>query len=169
MTHNYLAASPIIEVRKFLISEFHKTDVSALVTYPAQFSSKIPVVPVQQLPETAELVGKSPFVVYESSPLDKADDAYWIKCERAVFYVYGNDYKYVLATRSFLIDLFGRMDTTARELNDFSVSHINFLTVSVTGSESKDNKTSDDGKYSALVEIEYDYTYGLDASGRFAF
>lgn len=169
MTHNYLSASPIVEIRKFLISEFHQTDIAALVTYPAQFDSKIPVVPVQQLPETAQLVGKSPFIVYESLPLPGAGEDFWVRCERAVFYIYGNDYNYVLATRSFLIDLFGRLDRSAAELNDFGSSDINFLVIGASSSQSSDGKVSDDGKYSALVEIEYDYTYGIDASGRFAF
>lgn len=168
MTFTYKGAAAIIEIRKYLIDEIHKTDIVTGLTFPAKFNKKIPVVPIQQLPETNNTLKTKPFIVYDVMPMPNNGDTFWIKCEEATFYVYGPDYSLVLAIQDFLVDLFGRLDNTARNINDFSDSNIGFLTCFLSGDNTVTPAQSEGGKYGATVSIEYDYTRAIDGDGRFA-
>lgn len=168
MTFEYLGNAAIVDIRKYLISEIHKTDILNGVTYPAKFGGKIPVVPIQQLPETNNTLKTKPFIVYDLAPMPNNRQEYWIKCEELTLYVYGSDYSQVLAIQDFLVDVFGRLDKSAQDLNEIDSRKVSFLTCFLSGDNKVMPAQSEGGKYGATVSIEYDYTREIDGNGRFA-
>lgn len=168
MTFNYLGSSAVIDIRKYLIEEIHQTDILTNVSYPAKFGGKIPVVPIQQLPETNNTLKSKPFIVYELTTMPNDKQAYWIKCEELTIYVYGPDYAQVIAIQDFLVDIFGRLDKSAQDLNGVESRNVSFLTCLLSGDGRVMPAQSDGGKYGTALTIKYDYTRKIDGNGRFA-
>jgi hypothetical protein len=156
--------SAIIDIRKYLLSQ---------ISAASLFTSTVPVVPVEQTPETND-AATGPFIVYENTPTGTGGgEAYWIMKEEATFYIYSNNYADVLKLQTLLVDVFRRQDLTARDINTFSntapaSSPINFLCCYLNSSDAPDGAKSEDGRFVGSVSIDYDYTRNVGANGRFA-
>lgn len=167
MTITYLENSPIIAIRKQLIDQVMASGIVDDVTYPEQFNEQIPVVPIQQLPETNNTLSGSPFIVYDLEIMPNNNQAYWQKCEQVTFYIYGKDYIKIVALQDLLVDFFGRMDKTAADLNtQESVENLSFLTCFISANSSTSTKESEIANYGATVTIEYEYVRPINFEGR---
>lgn len=172
MTTDYSQLA-ILKIRKYIIQEVHASGISlGSGAYPALFNSQIPVVPLQQLPETNELVLDKPFITYDFYQETQTDDAYWITPEVATFHVHATDILQVVQLQNLLVDLFRRFDLAATDIN--TVSGYDTITILSTEIEAPawaskpEPATSESGRIVASLSILYTYTRSVKPNGRFA-
>lgn len=170
MTYSYLSNSPVLDIRKFVIQEIHKTDILDGIEYPTDFDQKIPVVPIQQQPETNTIISsEKPFLVYTLNLINKGDDTdFWIKSEEVTFMIYCSSYLITLAIQDFLVDLFGRYDKSADDINAISETDNTIKYIMCSGSTNFNPSESEGGRYGGSVSFEFDYVKQISDSGRFA-
>ena len=169
MTANY-KLDISFEIRKFLWDRL----VAFKIFDPNDYYSDnlgetiIPFLPVQQQPELNQFLSGKKHIIYDtvgSSP----EDNWMISCDQILFTVYATSVTEIIEIRNLMIDLFRRMDESARDINAFQGLSDKFKVHSVYVSDISPISPSEElqGMLSADITLEVKYSRMLDGVGRY--
>jgi hypothetical protein len=131
-------------------------------------SEIIPIIPVQQQPELNQFLSGKTHIVYDKVGMTYEDN-WLICCEKLLFTIYSTSVSEINAIRNLMLDVFRRMDDSARDLNasrntDKIIFH-NTMVMETTPTEPSQELQ---GFLSTDVMIEVKYSRITDRLGRFA-
>lgn len=159
----------IYEIRKHLWQELLLNGLLDENSYYSDNlgSSIIPIIPVQQAPEMNQFLSGKTHIVYDKMG-STYEENWMICCEKMSFTIYSIDYSEINAIRNLMIDVFRRMDDSAKDLNrskstDKIIFH-NTLILDMSPTEPSQELA---GFLSADVILEVKYSRIVDGSGRF--
>lgn len=131
-------------------------------TYPL-----VPIIPAQEVPEFNNLISGKPYIVYDFE-VSSYDSDYWICEETLILYIISPSYLKGVETINFLVDLFRRMDDTAKDVNSSLVSDaFKFYYFYINRAESPSPMKEEGGNHISTVEISYKYSREIGSNGRF--
>lgn len=169
MTVNYKLDSTI-ELRKFLWEQMITLGIfDDREYYSDNLDSTInPIIPVQQSPELNQFLSGKKHIVYDK--VSMTYDNLWMICtEQILFTIYSTDVSEINEIRNFMIDLFRRMDESARDVNRWDGVSDKFKFHSIYVSDLSPTSPSEElaGFLSADVVLEVKYSRIIDTEGRF--
>ena len=129
----------------------------------------IPIIPSQQVPEFNNLVGDKPYIVYDFSIENYEPDQWWICQESALFSIVSRDYTKIVAITNAMVDIFRRMDESARDLNTvITASNLfRFYNFTVNMASAPAPFMEEGGRQIGQIEIMYKYSRNTNSGGRF--
>lgn len=128
----------------------------------------IPIIPVQQSPEMNQFLSGKKHIVYDK--IGMSYDEMWLVCnEQVLFTIYGTDYSEVNEIKNFMIDLFRRMDETAKDLNQGGIN-TKFKFHSVYIADASPTAPSEElkGFLASDLVLEVKYSRETNQAGRFS-
>lgn len=169
MTANYkLDAS--IEIRKFLWDKLKEYNIFEASDYYSENLGEtiIPIIPVQQSAEMNQFLSGKKHIVYDKVGTS-LEDNWMITCDQVLFTIYAPYVSDITEIRNMMIDLFRRMDESARDVNGFEGLSDKFKFHSVYISDISPISPSEElqGLLSGDVTLELKYSRILDGVGRF--
>lgn len=129
----------------------------------------IPLLPVQQSPEMAQFLSGKKHIVYDK--ISTSYDTNWLICnEQFLFTIYATGYDEITEIRNVFIDLFRRMDDSARDVNYYEHLSDKFKFHTIYISDISPTAPSDEikGFYATDIILEVKYSRITDGVGRFA-
>lgn len=158
------------EIRKHLWEELVLSKLVKSSDYYIENTGNeiIPIIPVQQSPELNQFLSGKTHIVYDKVGMTYEDN-WLICCEKLLFTIYSTDVSEINAIRNLMLDVFRRMDDSARDLNasrntDKIIFH-NTMVIETTPTEPSQELQ---GFLSTDVMIEVKYSRITDRLGRFA-
>jgi hypothetical protein len=127
----------------------------------------IPIIPVQQAPEMNQFLSGKTHIVYDKIGTSYEEN-WMICCEKLSFTIYSVDYSEINSIRNMMLDVFRRMDDSAKDLNrskstDKIIFH-NTMIVDMSPTEPSEELA---GFLSADVILEVKYSRTVTSRGRF--
>jgi hypothetical protein len=127
----------------------------------------IPIIPVQQQPDLNQFLSGKTHIVYDKIGMSYEEN-WMICCEKLLFTIYSTDVSEINSIRNLMIDVFRRMDDSARDLNlsrntDKLIFH-NTMVVETTPTEPSMELQ---GFLATDVILEVKYSRTTDRLGRF--
>ena len=160
----------IAEIRDYLWKEIQSTKVLNKNDYIADGFSKplVPIIPSQQIPEFNNLISGKPYIIYDFN-INSYDSDFWMCEETLQLSIVSNSYGKVVELMNFLVDVFRRMDLTAKDVNANSgiSSKFKFHYFYVQDAQSPDPVEEEGGNYVGYVDVTYKYSRFIDNNGRF--
>jgi len=170
MTVNY-KLDAMFELRKFLWEKISTAGVFDEDEYYSDNvgSTVIPVIPVQQAAEMNQFLSGKKHIVYDKIGLSYEDN-WLICCEQILFTIYSTDVSEINEIRNFMLDLFRRMDDSARDVNKWVDLSNKFKFHSIFVADISPTAPSEElqGFLSADVILEIKYSRITDNVGRFS-
>lgn len=169
MTADY-KIDAMFELRKFLWKELKLAGMFNQNDYYSDNlgADIIPIIPVQQLPEMDQFLNGKKHIVYDKIGLTYEEN-WMICCEKVLFTIYSTDITEIYEMRNLLVDLFRRMDDSARDVNaSRETDKLIFHSIYVSETTPIDPSTELQGFLSTDVILEVKYSRVIDGSGRFA-
>lgn len=129
----------------------------------------VPIFPAQQDMINYQELGTKTHIVY-----DWVADGYeenWMICrDSMMFTIYSQDFNKIAEIQNLMLDLFRRMDESAKDINTSlpNGSPFIFFTVSLADLLSPEPQREKNGWFAGQVVIRYKYGRQINASGRFA-
>lgn len=166
--------SPVYKVLSWLIDELYSNDILR----ESNYTDAPPIIPIQQVPESNDnqtfadigLPEDAPFIVYDIVVSGNYGTDFWNRSEEVSLWAYDYDIEKLFEIKEFLIDLLGRYDLSATDINDFddgeSVFRFHFFDI-MTGLPT-DEIDQIVGRYGINLVITYEYSREIQSSGRFA-
>ena len=150
--------------KKIMVAEDYAAD---LVNGPLTYF--IPIIPAQQDMINYDILAAKTHIIY-----DYVADGYeenWLICKDSMmFTIYSKDFREIAEIQNLMLDLFRRMEDSARDLNEAlpSGSPFIFFTVSLADMLSPEPQREKNGWFAGQVVIKYKYGRQVDSTGRFA-
>ena len=168
MTVNY-KIDAMFELRKFLWKELKDTGIFDQYNYYSDNLGReiVPIIPVQQLPEMDQFLNGKKHIVYDKIGMS-FEDIWLIACEKILFTIYSTDINEIYEIRNLIMDLFRRMDDSAKDINSVKdTDKLIFHSIHVVETSPIEPSTELQGFMSAdvILEVKYSRTTGPD--GRF--
>jgi hypothetical protein len=159
----------MFELRKFLWKELKAAGIFKAEDYYADNINTeiIPIIPVQQSPEIDQFLNGKKHIVYDKIGMS-FEDIWLIACEKVLFTIYATDITDVYEIRNLMMDLFRRMDDSAKDANDSrETNKLIFHSIHVVETSPIEPSMELKGFMSAdvILEVKYSRTTGPD--GRF--
>jgi hypothetical protein len=157
------------EIRKHLWQELLSNNI---VDQNAYYSdnlgeSIIPIIPVQQAPEMNQFLSGKTHIVYDKIG-STYEDNWMICCEKISFTIYSVDFAEINIIRNMMIDVFRRMDDSARDLNmSKSTDKLIFHNTLILEMSPTEPSTELAGFLAADVILEVKYSRTIGQNGRF--
>ena len=128
----------------------------------------VPIIPVQQSPELAQFLSGKKHIVFDK--ISTTYDTNWLICQEQFLYtIYATDYTEINQIRNVFIDLFRRMDESARDVNYSDISDlIKFHTIYISDISPTSPSDEIKGFYATDIILEAKYSRITDEIGRFA-
>jgi hypothetical protein len=127
----------------------------------------IPIIPVQQSPEMNQFLSGKTHIVYDKMG-STYEENWMICCEKISFTIYSVDFAEINIIRNMMIDVFRRMDESARDLNQSkSTSKIIFHNTMILEMSPTEPSTELAGFLAADVILEVKYSRTVGPKGRF--
>jgi hypothetical protein len=127
----------------------------------------IPIIPVQQSPEMNQFLSGKTHIVYDKMG-STYEENWMICCEKISFTIYSVDFAEINIIRNMMIDVFRRMDESARDLNQYkSTSKIIFHNTMILEMSPTEPSTELAGFLAADVILEVKYSRTVGPKGRF--
>lgn len=165
---NY-SIDPIYEIRKHLWAEIVDNEILDPSNYYIDNigSEVIPILPVQQVAEMNQFLSGKTHIVYDKISTSYEDN--WMICtEKMLFSIYSTDYSEINTIRNLMIDVFRRMDDSARDLNaSKTTDKIIFHSTYIAEITPTDPSTELQGFLSSDVVLEVKYSRTTGQLGRF--
>ena len=165
---NY-SIDPIYEIRKHLWTEIVDNEILDPSDYYIDNlgSEVIPILPVQQIAEMNQFLSGKTHIVYDKISTSYEDN--WMICtEKMLFSIYSIDYSEINTIRNLMIDVFRRMDDSARDLNaSKTTDKIIFHSTYIAEITPTDPSTELQGFLSSDVVLEVKYSRTTGQLGRF--
>lgn len=170
MTVNYKIDSAN-EVRKYLWDQMLTLGIFDENKYYSDSLGSVinPIIPVQQNAELNQFLSGKKHIVYDK--IGMSYDPLWAICtEQMLFTIYGTDISDIAEIRNFMVDLFRRMDESARDINKwFGLSNkIKFHSIYISDISPTSPSQEMQGFLSADVVLEVKYSRITDLNGRYA-
>lgn len=161
----------LYEVRKYLWDALVNLEIFDPEEYYSDNlgESIIPILPVQQAPEMNQFLSGKKHIVYDK--INMSYDTNWLICnEQFLFTIYATDIIDITEIRNVFIDLFRRMDDSARDVNYFEAISDKFKFYSIYVSDISPTAPSEEvkGFYATDIVLDVKYARITDAKGRFA-
>jgi hypothetical protein len=127
----------------------------------------IPIIPVQQSPEMNQFLSGKTHIVYDKMG-STYEENWMICCEKISFTIYSVDFSEINIIRNMMIDVFRRMDESARDLNQSkSRNKIIFHNTMILEMSPTEPSTELAGFLAADVILEVKYSRTVGPKGRF--
>lgn len=167
--------SAFYDVRRWMLAELY----AAGVLTEGDYLSSSPVVPLQQIPEAfdnsswreAGMPADAPFIVYDIIVPGGYDTAYWNLRDEVVLWIYDYDLDKAFEIKELLVDIFRRLDDSARDINEFlegTDSPFRFQYFDVYSGLPSDEAKQVLGRMGINIVVTYQYTRQTLPNGRFA-
>lgn len=169
MTADY-KIDAMFELRKFLWNQLKQNDIFNQEDYYSDNlgSEIIPIMPVQQLPEMDQFLNGKKHIVYDKIGMSYEEN-WLICCEKVLFTLYSTDITEIYEMRNLMVDLFRRMDESAKDVNSSrGTDKLIFHSIHVVETSPIDPSTEIQGFLSTDVILEVKYSRVTDGVGRFA-
>jgi hypothetical protein len=169
MTADY-KIDAMFELRKFLWNQLKEYNIFDQEDYYSDnFGSEIiPIMPVQQLPEMDQFLNGKKHIVYDKIGMSYEEN-WLICCEKVLFTLYSTDITEIYEMRNLMVDLFRRMDESAKDVNaSRGTDKLIFHSIHVVETSPIDPSTEIQGFLSTDVILEVKYSRVTDGVGRFA-
>ena len=107
------------EIRKHLWRELQLNNMLDPNSYYSDNLGEaiIPIIPVQQAPEMSQFLSGKTHIVYDKIG-STYEENWMICCEKISFTIYSVDHAEINAIRNMMMDVFRRMDDSAKDLNN---------------------------------------------------
>lgn len=169
MTANY-KLDAMFEVRKYLWEKLVAAGIFNPDSYYSENISEtvIPIIPVQQAPEMNQFLNGKKHIVYDKVGMSY-ENLWAVCCEQVLFTIYSSSVAEINEIRNFMTDEFRRMDETARDVNNSSVTSNVFQFYSIFIADIGPTSPSEElqGMLSTDVILEIKYSRATDRKGRF--
>ncbi len=167
----------VVEIRNYLWHKLKQENVLSANDYlDGNGNTIVPVIPVQQVPEmttfflglTSATEDNKTHIVYDKIGISYEEN-WTICCEQVVFTVYAIDYNKITIIRNFMMDLFRRMDDSAKEINAWSDKSPEFKFHSIYIADISPTQPSQEiqGFLAEEIVLELKYSRHADIQGRF--
>ena len=160
----------MFELRKFLWKELKETGIFDPYNYYSDNLGKeiIPIIPVQQSPELDQFLNGKKHIVYDKIGLS-FEDIWLLACEKILFTIYSTDVTEIYEIRNLMMDLFRRMDDSAKDVNNSKgTNKLIFHSIHVVETSPIEPSQELKGFMSTDVILEVKYSRTTDSSGRFS-
>ena len=160
----------MFELRKFLWNQLKEYNLFDQDDYYSDNlgSEIIPIMPVQQLPEMDQFLNGKKHIVYDKIGMSYEEN-WLICCENVLFTLYSTDITEIYEMRNLMVDLFRRMDESAKDVNaSRGTDKLIFHSIHVVETSPIDPSTEIQGFLSTDVILEVKYSRVTDGLGRFA-
>lgn len=161
--------SPAYEIINYAWTKLKSAGVLDVSNYYSESLNQtiMPFLPVQEQPEVNLDLGENTFFVYEYI-VRPTDADFWRKSGQVIMYAYDNDFNKLAEIVEFFSDEFNRFDGTAADVNRGLLSNkFAFLTVTLGSATVDRTAYNDDGRMSAEIIIDFEFTrLSTQASGR---
>ncbi len=161
--------SPAYEIINYAWTKLKSAGVLDVSNYYSESLNQtiMPFLPVQEQPEVNLDLGENTFFVYEYV-VRPTDADFWRKSGQVIMYAYDNDFNKLAEIVEFFSDEFNRFDGTAADVNrGLLSSKFAFLTVTLGSATVDRTAYDDDGRMSAEIIIDFEFTrLSTQASGR---
>jgi hypothetical protein len=157
------------EIRKHLWEELKTHKLFKASDYYIENSGTeiIPIIPVQQQPDLNQFLSGKAHIVYDKTGLSYEEN-WMICCEKILFTIYSTDVSEINSIRNLMLDVFRRMDLSAKDLNKSKdtdkIIFFNTMVLEITPTEPSMEL---DGFLSTDVILEVKYARVTDRLGRF--
>ena len=168
MTINY-KIDAMFELRKFLWKELKSSGIFSPSDYYSDNLGReiVPLVPVQQSPEFDQFLNGKKHIVYDKIGLSYEEN-WLICCEKILFTIYSTDVTEIYEIRNLMVDLFRRMDDSAKDANMAKETNkLIFHSIHVVETSPIDPSIELKGFMSTDVILEVKYSRTTDGTGRF--
>jgi hypothetical protein len=128
----------------------------------------IPIIPVQQPAELNQFLSGKKHIVYDKIGMSYEEN--WMICtEQVLFTIYSIDYSDINEIRNFMVDLFRRMDDSAKDINywDDLSDKFKFFTIYISDISPTAPSQELQGFLSADIVLEVKFARILDKDGRY--
>lgn len=167
----------VVEIRNYLWHKLKQENVLSANDYlDGNGNTIVPVIPVQQVPEmttfflglTSATEDNKTHIVYDKIGISYEEN-WTICCEQVVFTVYAIDYNKITVIRNFMMDLFRRMDDSAKEVNAWSGKSPEFKFHSIYIADISPTQPSQEiqGFLAEEIVLELKYSRHANTQGRF--
>jgi hypothetical protein len=157
------------EVRRHLWQELLENNIIDANAYYSDNlgESIIPIIPVQQAPEINQFLSGKTHIVYDKMG-STYEENWMICCEKISFTIYSLDYSEINTIRNMMVDVFRRMDDSAKDLNESkNTDKIIFHNTLILEMSPTEPSTELAGFLSADVILEVKYSRTIGPKGRF--
>ncbi len=157
------------EVRKHLWTELVDNNIIDPDNYYLDSISSeiIPILPVQQQAEMDQFLSGKTHIVYDKISISYEEN--WMICtDKILFTIYSTDYNEINSIRNLMIDVFRRMDDSAKDLNaSRSTDKLKFYSTYVSEITPTEPSEELQGFLSSDVILEVKYSRITGQLGRF--
>ena len=159
----------IYELRKYVWDELKKSEIFDIHDYYSDNIGQeiIPIIPVQQSPELSQFLSGKKHIVYDKIGISYDD--IWLICnEQILFTIYTTDFSEINEIRNIMVDLFRRMDESAKDVNysDVTSELFKFHTIYITEISPTAPSQEIQGFLATDVVLDIKYSRNTDNSGR---
>jgi hypothetical protein len=128
----------------------------------------IPILPVQQQPELNQFLSGKKHIVYDKIGLSYEEN-WLICCEQILFTVYSTQIDEINEIRNLMVDVFRRVDETARDINygGFASGSFKFYSAYIADISNTSPSEELQGFLSTDIILEVKYSRYTDPQGRF--
>jgi hypothetical protein len=159
----------MFELRKFLWKQLKTTGIFDAYDYYSDNLGKeiIPIIPVQQSPEMDQFLNGKKHIIYDKIGMSYEEN-WLICCEKVLFTIYSTDVTEIYEIRNLMVDLFRRMDESARDANKSKdTNKLIFYSIHVVETSPIEPSAELKGFMSTDVILEVKYSRTTDGTGRF--
>jgi hypothetical protein len=160
----------MLDLRKHLWSQLKSNSLFDASDYYSDNLGEelIPIIPVQQQPEMNQFLSGKKHIVYDKIGMSYEDN--WvISCEQILFTIYSTDISEINQIRNLMMDLYRRMDESARDANSYNGISQKFKFYSIFVADVSPTAPSEElaGFLSADIILEVKYARHVGIDGRF--
>lgn len=161
----------MFEIRKYLWNAFTTAGIFDAGDYYADKLTQtvVPIFPVQQSPEMNQFLNGKKHIVYDKIGISY--DEMWLVCnEQILFTIYAVDFTDINEIKNFMVDLFRRMDESAKNINQSGITSSKFKFHSIYISDMSPTAPSEEmqGFLSSDIVLEVKYSRETNSEGRFS-
>lgn len=161
----------MFELRKFIWQDLVNLEIFDENEYYSDNLDEtlIPIMPVQQTSEMNQFLSGKKHIVYDKIGLSYEEN--WaICCEQILFTIYSTDYSEIVQITNYMVDMFRRMDDSAKDVNSWDNLSDKFKFHSIYVADISPTTPSEElqGFLSSDVILEVKYSRITDGYGRFA-
>jgi hypothetical protein len=160
----------MLELRKFIWSDLQTLDIFDSNDYFMENLNEtvIPIIPVQQSAEFNQFLSGKKHIVYDKIGMSYEDN-WLICCEQILFTIYSTQVSDINMIRNYMVDMFRRMDESAKTVNAWSglSNKFKFHTIFVADISPTEPSKELQGFLASDVILEIKYSRMTDGAGRF--
>lgn len=170
MTVNY-KLDAVNELRKFIWDKMLEASIFDENNYYSDtiMDFIVPIIPVQEIPEMDQFFSGKKFIVYDKTGMTYEDDIWMICNEEVMFTLYATNISDINEMRNFFVDVFRRMDESAKDVNLYTGPSSKFIFHSIYISDISATEPSEEiaGFLSSDVILEVKYSRLTSGNGRY--